>query len=286
MRHLNERRHSEDFNTGILQSVESVRGGRHRAENRRRINAYTYALVESVREGRRKIDDGRKEKASLTQECTHPSSRHRTDNRRKRRHHSVKSALVPSKIAGGRTGVRVERGYLRSSQKGRDGTQQTGADRGCIHRRAVCHCSRQTPHRLPHTINALASISAHSAPSSLPSKHSAAGMCATPPALPPFKTLGRRCARNAPGFLPSKHSPANVRAHAQCPQLFSILSTLLPMWARRGGGGWGTQPEVVDSSINLNGHRRRNGRTDDGRRTERSEANVGGNRGVLKATIL
>ncbi len=125
------------------------------------------------------------------------------------------------------------------SQKGKDETQQTGADRGRIHHRAVCHCSRQTPHRLPHTINALASISAHSAPSSLPSKHSAAGMCATPPALPPFKTLGRRCARNAPGFLPSKHSPANVRAHAQCPQLFSVLSTLLPMWARRGGGRLG-----------------------------------------------
>jgi len=225
LRHLNERRHSEDFNTGTLWSVESVRGGRHRVENRRRINAYTYALVESVREGRRKIDDGRKEKASLTQECTCPSSRHRTDNKRKRRRHSVKSALVPSKIAGGRTGVRVERGYLRLSQKGRDETQQTGADRGRIHHRAVCHCSRQTPHRLPRTINALASISVHSAPNSLPLKHFVARMCATPPALPPFKTLGRWCARNALGFVPLKHSAAGVRT---TPPAFSLQNTPPP----------------------------------------------------------
>ncbi len=27
---------------------------------------------------------------------------------------------------------------------------------------------------------------------------------------------------------------------------------------RAGGGGWGTHPKVVDSSINLNGHKRRN----------------------------
>jgi hypothetical protein len=59
-RHLNERKHSEDFNTGTLRSVESVRGGCHRVENRRKINAYTYARVESVREGRRRIDDRRK----------------------------------------------------------------------------------------------------------------------------------------------------------------------------------------------------------------------------------
>ncbi len=59
-RHLNERRHSLDFNTGTLRSTDNVRGGHHREENRRKINAYTYARVESVREGRRKIDDGRR----------------------------------------------------------------------------------------------------------------------------------------------------------------------------------------------------------------------------------
>jgi len=45
-------------------TVESVQGGHHKAENRRRLDAYTDALVESVREGHRKIDDGCKEKAS------------------------------------------------------------------------------------------------------------------------------------------------------------------------------------------------------------------------------
>jgi hypothetical protein len=190
--------------TGTLRLVESVRGGRRRAKNRRRIDAYTYALVESVREGCRKIDDECKGKASLTQECTCPSTRHRTNNRRERRRHSVKSALVPSKIEGGRTGVRVERGYLRSSQKGKDETQQTGADRRRIHRCAVHRHSRQTPHHLPCTISAPASVSAHSTPRSLPLKHSVAGMRATPPALPPSETLCYPGARNAPDSLPPK----------------------------------------------------------------------------------
>jgi hypothetical protein len=99
--------------------------------------------------------------------------------------------------------------------------------------------------------------------------------CAQRPQLSPSETLCRRCARKAPDSFLSKHSAAGVRAMppalslrnsppptcAQRPQLLSVLSTLLPMWARARGGGWGTQPEVVDSSINLNGHRRRNGRT-------------------------
>ncbi len=49
--------------------------------------------------------------------------------------------------------------------------------------------------------------------------------------------------RNAPSFSPS------LALCCQCGR------------AREGGGGWGTQLEVVDSSINLNRHRRRNGRT-------------------------
>jgi len=59
-RHLNERRHSLYFNTSTLRSADNVRGGHHREENRRRINAHAYARVESVREGRRRIDDGRR----------------------------------------------------------------------------------------------------------------------------------------------------------------------------------------------------------------------------------
>jgi hypothetical protein len=57
-RHLNEQRHSLDFNTGTFQLADNVRGGRHKEENRHIINAYTYVRVESVREGRCRIDDG------------------------------------------------------------------------------------------------------------------------------------------------------------------------------------------------------------------------------------
>jgi hypothetical protein len=176
-----------------------------------------------------------RKKASLSQECTRPS-----------------------KIEGGRIGVQVGRGYLRSSQKGKDKTQQTGADRARIHRRVVCRRFRQTPHRLLRTISTPASVGAHNAPRSLPPKHSAAGMCATPPTLPPSETLCRRGAHNGPCSLLPKQSPANVRATPPaflCPEHFATN-----VGARAGGGGWGTQPKVVDSSINLNGHRRQNGR--------------------------
>jgi hypothetical protein len=98
------------------------------------------------------------------------------------------------------------------SQKSKDGTQQMGADRGHIHRCAVCRRSWQTPHHLPRTISAPAFVGAHNAPRSFPPKHSAIRMCATPPTLPPSETLCRRGARNAPGSLPPKQSPANVRA--------------------------------------------------------------------------
>jgi len=202
----------------------------------------------SVKDVARQTTDAKRRR----QECTRPSSRRRTNHRRKRRRPSVKSALVPSKIEGGRTWVRVGRGYLRSSQKSKDGTRQTGADRGCIHRRAVRHPSRQTPHYLPRTINAPASVGAHNTPGSLPPKHSAAEMRATPLALPPSEPLCHRWASKAPDSLLLKHSALDVRAMppalslrnsppptcAQRPQLLFALSTLLPMWARvRAGGG-------------------------------------------------
>jgi hypothetical protein len=46
------RRHFEDFDTGTLWSIESVRGGHHRAENRRRLDARTDALYR--RSGRKR----------------------------------------------------------------------------------------------------------------------------------------------------------------------------------------------------------------------------------------
>ncbi len=119
---------------------------------------------------------------------------------------------------------------------------------------------------------------------SLPSKHSTAGVHATPPTLSLRNTLPPGCAQR-PWLFPSKTLPRqHARSRATPPTSLRPEHSVANVGAR-GGGGWGTQSEVVDSSINLNGHRRRNGRTDNDRRTERSEANVGGNRGVLKAAI-
>ncbi len=92
-------------------------------------------------------------------------------------------------IEGRRTWVQVGRGYSMSSQKGREGMQQTGADIRCTHRYAVRRCFQQTPHCLPRMIGALASVSARNAPSSVPSKHYTARVRATPPALSPSETL-------------------------------------------------------------------------------------------------
>jgi hypothetical protein len=147
------------------------------------------------------------EKASLVQECTRPfEDRGRED-----------------RGAG-------QEGYLRSSRKGKEGTQQMGADKRRIHRRAVRHRSRQTSHRLPRTISAPASVDAHSAPSSLPPKHSAAGMRATPPALPPSETLYRWCAHKPLDSLLSKHSTTGVRA---MPPAFSLRNSPSPTCAQR-----------------------------------------------------
>jgi len=105
------------------------------------------------------------------------------------------------------------------------------------------------------------------------------------PLVSPFETLCPRRARNAPSFLPPKQSPANVRA---MPLAFLRPEHSATNVGACGGGGWGggrgTQPEVVDSSINLNDQGTGRG-TNGGRRTKRSETNVGGNRSLLKAVI-
>ncbi len=125
--------------------------------------------------------------------------------------------------------MRVRRGYLRLSRKGKEGMQQMGADKGRIHHCAARHRSRQTSHRLPCTISAPTSVGAHSAPSFLPPKHSAARMRATPPALPPSETLCCWCVRKPFNSLLSKHSATRVRA---MPLAFSRNSPL-PTCAQR-----------------------------------------------------
>jgi len=77
-KHLNERRHSEDFNIGTFRSVEGVRGRRHRGENRCIINAYTYVRVESVHEGRRRIEDGRRESEQTSRASNKPFKKDQT----------------------------------------------------------------------------------------------------------------------------------------------------------------------------------------------------------------
>jgi hypothetical protein len=130
------------------------------------------------------------------------------------------------------------------------------------------------------------------APGSLPPKHSAAGMRATPPALFPSETLCCRWASKAPDSLLSKHSAPNVRAMppalslrnsppptcVQRPQLLSALSTLLPMWARAGGGrsGHSVGGRRLEQQPQREGRAQEEEQTDGGRRTERLETNVGG----------
>jgi hypothetical protein len=140
--------------------------------------------------------------------------------------------------------VRVGRGYLRSSQKGKDETQQTNADKGRIHCRALRHRSRQTPHHLPRTISAPASVDAHSTPSSLPSKHSATGMLTTRPALPPSETVCRRCACKAPDSLfRNTLSPGC----AQCPRLSP--SETVPRQRARATPLASLRPEHSDTNM-------------------------------------
>jgi len=71
-----------------------------------------------------------------------------------------------------------------------------------------------------HAQSALLPPSVRIAPPTLPPKHFAAAMRATPPALPPSETLYNQCVRKAPNSFPLKHSTAEV--HATPPALSSL----------------------------------------------------------------